>query len=99
METRLTLRPRMPGTKKLAARCGEWLVCVRYLYDQTRGRRLKTVEPVIEEAPWHGRARKPRRQNHDRDGVIRIFGAGYWRKGKQVYERENQVHKRAPRKD
>ena len=24
-----------------------------------------------------------------RDGVIRIFGAGYWRKGKAIYEREN----------
>ena len=33
-----------------------------------------------------------------RDDVIRIFGAGYWRKGKQIYERENQVHKRATRK-
>ena len=33
-----------------------------------------------------------------RDDVIHIFGAGYWRKGEQVYERENQVHKRAPRK-
>jgi len=33
-----------------------------------------------------------------RGDVIRIFGAGYWRKGKQIYERENQVHKRAPRK-
>ncbi len=27
-----------------------------------------------------------------RPGVIRIFGAGYWRKGKMIYERENQVH-------
>lgn len=27
-----------------------------------------------------------------RDEVIRIFGAGYWRKGKQIYEREHQVH-------
>jgi uncharacterized DUF497 family protein len=27
-----------------------------------------------------------------RDDVIRIFGAGYWRKGKRVYERENQIH-------
>jgi hypothetical protein len=27
-----------------------------------------------------------------RSGVIRIFGAGYWRKGKSIYERENQVH-------
>ena len=33
-----------------------------------------------------------------RDDVIRIFGAGYWRKGKQIYELENQVHKRATRK-
>ena len=27
-----------------------------------------------------------------RRGVIRILGAGYWRKGKLIYERENQVH-------
>ena len=26
-----------------------------------------------------------------RAGVIRIYGAGYWRKGKQIYERENQI--------
>ncbi len=32
-----------------------------------------------------------------RHDVIRIFGAGYWRKGKQIYERENQIHERAPR--
>ena len=24
-----------------------------------------------------------------RGGVIRIFGAGYWRKGKTIYERKN----------
>jgi hypothetical protein len=27
-----------------------------------------------------------------RAGMIRIFGAGYWRKGRAIYERENQVH-------
>lgn len=27
-----------------------------------------------------------------REGVIRIFGAGYWRKGKKVYEQENHIH-------
>lgn len=27
-----------------------------------------------------------------RGGVIRIFGAGFWRKGKAIYDRENQVH-------
>jgi hypothetical protein len=27
-----------------------------------------------------------------RPGAIRIFGAGYWRKGKGIYEQGNQVH-------
>jgi uncharacterized protein len=27
-----------------------------------------------------------------RTGVIRILGAGYWRRGKAIYERENQIH-------
>jgi uncharacterized protein len=27
-----------------------------------------------------------------RRGTIRIFGAGYWRKGRQIYERENHLH-------
>ncbi len=27
-----------------------------------------------------------------RRGVIRIFGAGYWRRGKRIYDQENQVH-------
>jgi len=32
-----------------------------------------------------------------REDVIRIHGAGYWRRGKRIYERENQVHGRTPR--
>ena len=27
-----------------------------------------------------------------RDDIIRIFGAGYWRKGKKIYEEENKIH-------
>jgi hypothetical protein len=27
-----------------------------------------------------------------RGETIRIFGAGYWRKGKAIYERENKIH-------
>ncbi len=27
-----------------------------------------------------------------RNGSIRMFGAGYWREGKQRYERENDIH-------
>ncbi len=69
METRLTLRPGMAGTKRLLARSGERLVCVRYLYDDARNRRLKTVELVIEEAPWRGPTRRPRRNDHDLVGV------------------------------
>jgi len=28
-----------------------------------------------------------------REGIIRIFGAGYWRKGKKIYEQTNQLHR------
>ena len=28
-----------------------------------------------------------------RDDVIRIFGAGYWRRGRAIYERENQIQR------
>jgi|SRR5665647_1649994 len=31
------------------------------------------------------------RFTHRKD-KIRIIGAGYWRKGKKVYERENKIH-------
>lgn len=28
-----------------------------------------------------------------RDQLIRIFGAGYWRKGRAIYELQNQIHR------
>ena len=28
-----------------------------------------------------------------RQGKIRIIGAGYWRKGRKLYEQENQIHR------
>jgi uncharacterized DUF497 family protein len=28
-----------------------------------------------------------------RNDVIRIFGAGYWRKGKEIYEQGNRIHR------
>jgi uncharacterized protein len=31
-----------------------------------------------------------------RDGCIRIIGAGYWTKGRRIYEAANQVHERTP---
>jgi hypothetical protein len=51
MQTRLTLRPGQSGTKKLVARYGDRLIRVRYLYDEGGGRRLKTVELVVESVP------------------------------------------------
>lgn len=27
-----------------------------------------------------------------RNHIIRIFGAGYWRKGKKIYEHNNEIH-------
>jgi hypothetical protein len=69
METRLTLRPGMPGTKKLHARFGDRLVCVRYLYDKEKRRRLKTVELVVEETEWQPCDRRPRLRPGDLVGI------------------------------
>jgi hypothetical protein len=52
------LQPGQPGTKKLVARYGEDLLCVRYRYDFASQRRLKTVELVVEETPWQPTAAK-----------------------------------------
>ncbi len=52
LRTRMTLKPGRPGTKRLFARYGDRLVCVRYRYDDERNIRYKTVELIVEEAPW-----------------------------------------------
>lgn len=65
LETRLTLRPGQPGTRKLQARFGERLVAVRYRYDPERGQRMKTVELVIDSRPWEPVMRSARRAAGD----------------------------------
>ncbi len=65
METRLTLRPGQHGTRKLVERFGARLLRVRYLYDAEIGRRLKTVELIVESVPWTPRQRKPRRRDDE----------------------------------
>lgn len=52
LRTRLTLWPGQKGTKKLQARYGAKLLCVRYRYDPVRYRRYKTVELIEDEAAW-----------------------------------------------
>jgi hypothetical protein len=87
----------MPGTRKLQARFGDRLVCVRYLYDKARGRRLKTVELVVEEVEWTPRDRRPRRNASDRVGIrvdyhenalrhaVKTAG-GIWRPRQRLWE-------------
>lgn len=53
MEARVTLRPGQRGTKKLLARFGDRLICVRYRYDAAQRKRFTTVELIVDEAPWH----------------------------------------------
>ena len=52
MQTRLTLRPGDPGTKKLLAEHGDRLLRVRYVYDADARKRYKTIEIIIEECFW-----------------------------------------------
>lgn len=49
---RLKLDPGQAGTLKLLREYGEALVCVRYRYDLAARCRHKTVELVVETAPW-----------------------------------------------
>lgn len=52
MKTRLVLRPGQRGTIQLSKIYGDRLLFVRYRYDSERQLRMKTVELVVDEAPW-----------------------------------------------
>lgn len=52
MRTGLNLKFGEKGTRRLVAEYGERLLCVRYRYDTERGKRLKTVELIVEEVDW-----------------------------------------------
>ncbi len=53
MKTLRTLLPGQSGTKKLLNKYGEDLVCIRYRYDEVQNVKTKTVELIIEKAPWY----------------------------------------------
>ena len=53
MKSYCHLKPGQKGTKRLVTQYGDSLLCVRYRYDETSGKRYKTVEIVVEEVPWH----------------------------------------------
>lgn len=52
MLTKLTLLPGQKGTKKLLQQYGDQLICVRYRYNSEVKKRYKTIELIVEEAPW-----------------------------------------------
>ena len=97
METRLSLAPGQNGTKKLLARYGERLVCVRYRYDTARKVRHKTVELIVETTPWAPKRRNPRWEPEDLVAVrigfsetdlrerIKTAG-GVWRQRQRLWE-------------
>jgi hypothetical protein len=58
MKVRLKLKPGQKGTKKLTARFGSKLVCVRYRYDELLRKRFTTVELIVDELPWIASAEK-----------------------------------------
>ena len=52
MRARAKRQPGQPGTKALRKRSGDRLICVRYRYDVAQRKRYKTVELIVDEAPW-----------------------------------------------
>jgi hypothetical protein len=97
METRFTRRASESRTKKLLARYGESLICVRYRYDPERRLRHKTVELIVESMPWQPRARRGRRRDDDivavriawdesdlREGAKRL--GAVWRPAQKLWE-------------
>lgn len=51
MDVIKTLKPGDSGTKRLSARYGDRLVCVRYRKDEDQNRRYTTVELIVGEGP------------------------------------------------
>lgn len=58
-EVRQTLKPGDAGTRKIAARFGDKLVCVRYRVDAAHGVRYTTVELIVDQALLTRRRSKP----------------------------------------
>lgn len=49
-----TFKPGQNGTKRLAEKYGDRLVCARYRYDEEIGTRCTTVELIEESSAWRG---------------------------------------------
>lgn len=60
MDVLKTLAPGRPGTHRYHRRYGDRLVAVRYRHDPRTKRRLTTVEPIVDEAPFEPRSASER---------------------------------------
>lgn len=72
MKTRLILRPGQPGTKRLAEKYGDALLCIRFKYDAKSRQRLKTVELIEERANW-----TPPEPHYAPDALVPLCIEGY----------------------
>jgi len=52
MQVKATLAPGQNGTRQLVQQYGNQLVCVRYRYDKTRQKRIKTIALIVDEQGW-----------------------------------------------
>lgn len=83
---RQTLKPGDYGTRKLAARFGDKLVCIRYRVDAARGVRYTTVELVVDQAPLARRkAQVPSSAVPDRNPIV----------GVKIFYREDALREKA----
>jgi hypothetical protein len=88
-----TMWPGQKGTARLSRHYGDQLLCVRYRYDTERGKRMTTVELVVDEQDWvPGFLFKPERRVFVRIGFdemelreqVKLAG-GYWHPQKKAW--------------
>jgi hypothetical protein len=93
--TTKTLIAGKPGTDKWVKKYGESLLCVRYKYDLKNGRKLKTVELLVENEPWdRDKERVPANKivgikvAYGEVNVARVVrqAGGVWNKKKQLWQ-------------
>ena len=74
---------------------GDSLICVRYKYDPIKGRKLKTVELIVEEKPWgKNKNRIPANKivsikvdyGEKNTGILVRRAGGVWNRKKRLWE-------------